>query len=311
MTNSDAEARQDFRDIIDEALKLLKSRTSTVTGEDLLPGHPLPSLLERCRLMVEETSRRGDTQIRTVHHLACSGGTLISRCIAAMPNVRLLSEVDPLSPLMKHISFVPSDVVRLSRLAARPVPRETEIGIFLAGLNEVLRDSRDNGFDLVVRDHPHSMFHHGSDVPDRPTLREILQDVATIRSIVTVRHPIDSYISLCEMEWDQHFSPSTLDEYCRRYDLFLDRHRDFAIIRYEDFIAEPAVSMQRLCAVLDLAYVDTFAQTFPAIKLSGNSGRGGQVLIAHPRRPIPEATAVERLTSKAYAKLCGRLGYDP
>ena len=42
--------------------------------------------------------------IRSVHHLACTAGSLISRCIAALPNVVLLSEIDPLSRMQAAAS---------------------------------------------------------------------------------------------------------------------------------------------------------------------------------------------------------------
>ncbi len=37
--------------------------------------------------------------IRIIQHLSCTGGTLISKFLAAMPNVVLLNEVNPLSQL--------------------------------------------------------------------------------------------------------------------------------------------------------------------------------------------------------------------
>ena len=35
--------------------------------------------------------------LRSIHHLACTGGTLISKCIASMPDVALISEVNPMN----------------------------------------------------------------------------------------------------------------------------------------------------------------------------------------------------------------------
>jgi len=37
--------------------------------------------------------------IHTLHHLACTGGTVLSKCLAAMPRVALVSEVNPLNRL--------------------------------------------------------------------------------------------------------------------------------------------------------------------------------------------------------------------
>ena len=35
--------------------------------------------------------------IRTIHHLACTGGTLISKCISSMPETALISEINPMN----------------------------------------------------------------------------------------------------------------------------------------------------------------------------------------------------------------------
>ena len=41
---------------------------------------------------------KADNAIGVLHHLSSSGGTLIARAIAAMPDVVMLSEVHPVSP---------------------------------------------------------------------------------------------------------------------------------------------------------------------------------------------------------------------
>lgn len=299
----------EFRALVDEALELLRGRERSVSGRDLLPDQPLPSLLDRCHQIVARSTRRDPVLIRTLHHLACTGGTLISRCIAAMPNVRLLSEVDPLSPLMGSVTFVPSDVIRLSRYASRPVTTETEIKIFLAGLEAVLHDSRREGLDLVLRDHSHSMFNHSASSLDRQTLREMVRDLAPLRSLLTVRHPLDSFLSLVKMGWHKHFQPETLEEYCKRYGQFLNRHDDLVPMHYEDFVEAPEERMRWICTELDLAYDDSFLHTFQAVTMSGDSGRKGDSIRHHPRRPVPDEIAVQIPKSAAYAALCDQLGY--
>ncbi len=305
---SDGE-RDGFRKAIDGALEILQGYARAVPVAQI-PDQPLPGLLAQCRQLVDASARSGPAPIRTLHHLACTGGTLIARCVAAMPNVRLLSEVDPLSTLPRNLTFVPSDVVRLARFGSRPVEQQTEIAIFHAGLEVVRHDSAITGLDLVLRDHSHSLFHLGDTVAERPTLREILAREAALRSLVTVRHPLDSFLSLRVCGWDKHFAPSILDEYARRYHLFLDRHAGLEILRYEDLLAEPADTMRRICDILDLAYAESFLQTFQAIQLSGDSGRGGQVLAPHPRRAVEPDLELQRSTSVAYARLCERLGYE-
>ncbi|MDR7125932.1 sulfotransferase [Pseudotabrizicola sp. 4114] len=301
--------RQELHDTIRSTLTLLNARLADRPKRDL-PAQALPSLLERCRQMTEDTARRGPPPVRLVHHLACTGGTLISRCLAALPNVRLLSEVDPLSQINEKVMFVPTDIVRLSRKASRPVSSEVETQIFRAGLEVVRQDCRNLGLDLVLRDHSHGAFDFGSYRPDRPTLREMLQDHMPLRSLVTVRHPLDSFLSLVKMGWDKHFVPATLDEYARRYHLFLDRHDAFDMLRYEDFLEDPRAHLRQACATLDLTYSDGFTELFQAFTLSGDSGRSSGRIGARPRQPIPDQMEDQRQKSENYAKLCARLGYE-
>jgi len=53
--------------------------------------------------------------IRVLHHWACSGGTVISRCIASQPQVVLLSEVHPLAYLrvaQAYPYYFPTDLIQ-------------------------------------------------------------------------------------------------------------------------------------------------------------------------------------------------------
>jgi hypothetical protein len=106
-----------------------------------------------------------------------------------------------------------------------------------------------------------------------------------------------------------HFSPFTIEEYCRRYLMFLDRHRDLKIIRYEDFVRQPQVEMDTICAALDLVPAPHFMDMFPAIRLSGDSGRSGRRIAPRPRRAHEPDLARHAQEAPAYAVLIARLGY--
>lgn len=275
---------------------------------DLVPSAsppPLAEVLKRLTAALPTPPRR-----RSLHHFACTGGTLISRCIAALPAVRLLSEADPLSLMGPKQSFLPNDLVGLARAGSRPPDDATLAEVFLGGLAALERASARAGLDLVLRDHAHSQFCFGPDLPKRPTLLEMLGRGHEVRALVTVRHPLDSYLSLLRKGWTQ-FSPASLPEYARRYHVFLDRHAGVEVLRYEEFLADPQAAMQRICGVLDLAYAPEFADRFPAIHLSGDSGRRGDEIAARPRRPVPEGLARLTRSNAAYRTLCERLGYDP
>lgn len=249
--------------------------------------------------------------VRTLHHLACTGGTVISRCIAALPDVRLLSEVDPLSPMPDPDGrFFPTDLIRMMRLGTRPAGQATEVRMFQAALAVLQADSAAHGLDLVLRDHAHGQFNTGDRLPDRPTLREMVAEIAPVRSLVTVRHPFDSYLSLRKNGWC-HFEPATPDTYALRYHAFLDRHADVAVMQYERFTGDPVPWIEQAADILDLAFDPAFLDAFPAITLSGDSGRSSDVISPRPRSPFPEDLRAEAHDSSAFMDLLDRLGYPP
>lgn len=253
-----------------------------------------------------------DRTLRTVHHFACAGGTLISKCLAAMPNVQLLSEVDPLAPLPVNPArprFAPTDMGILLRQSSRGTDDEALLRVFRGELSAVAEDARRKGQRLVLRDHAHSHFCRGDRVPVRPTLRDLVAEIAPVRSVLTVRHPLDSLASLQRNGW-VHFSPDTADEYARRYLAFLAAYPGVPRVRYEDIVRRPAQGLQGLCAQLDLAYSPDFETLFPALRLSGDSGRSRDVIAPAPRRPEAQALAAEAAASDAWQTLLADLGYS-
>lgn len=212
---------------------------SDVSGTDengpidqIVLNRMLPSLLTQCRKII--TAQKSEpASIRAVHHLACTGGTLIARKTAVT---------------------------------------------------------------MVLRDHSHSQFMCAGEIPDRPGLREILAEKYKLHSLVTVRHPLDSFLSLRDNNWVD-FSPDTLTEYACRYQVFLEHHAKLEILRYEDLLKSPEQQMQHICAVLNLNYNDGFMDVFSALSLSGDSGRSGDTIGLRPRKPIPESIRVVDLES--------------
>ncbi len=259
---------------------------------------------------LEAREVRRTEPLRTLHHFACTGGTLISKCIAALPNVQLLSEVDPLSGWLAPgaAGFSPTDMVTLLRHSSRGASPELIAGLFAEQMRFLHGDAVRQGLRLVVRDHAHSHFCHGTAVPERPTLRELMPAAVPLRSLVTVRHPLDSYASLVRQGW-LHFEPRSVDNYCRRYLLFLDRHADVPVLRYEDFVAAPQPAMRRLCDALELQHEPGFVETFAGFRLSGDSGRSGQTIAPRPSAPEAQALVGEACRSAAFRQLVERLGY--
>jgi hypothetical protein len=272
-------------------------------------AEPLPSLLEQCARLTDQLPGAQEP-IRTIHHFACTGGTLISKCLACMPNTQLLSEVEPFSDLPgdRQRIFNPTDLIRQIRHGSLGADSRLEAEVFLSGLQALYTDCRRKGLRLVLRDHTHSHYCVGERVATTPTLRRLVESIAPVRAIVTVRHPLDSFLSMEKLGW-LHFRPATLDEYCERYQRFLDDYDGIPLFRYEDLVDSPAAALQRMCEELALPFADGFGQLFSAQRLSGDSGRAADRILPRHRRPVSRALKVAIEESVRYRTVCDRLGY--
>ena len=296
--------------ILGDAVDLLGD-ARLADGPGVPPGVAAGPLIEQC---LELCRRRGEAlkePVRTLHHFACTGGTLISRCVAAMPNVYLLSEIDPLSTLGRtpgRPQFAPTDTKSLLAQGVRPVQQATLQSLFAAELRVLVDTVQSSGAYLVLRDHAHSHFCVGAAVPDRPTVRAMAADLAPVLSVLTVRDPIDSFLSLRANDW-LHFSPGDFPEYCRRYLAFLAAHEGVPVVRYERFVDHPDEVMQVICSILDLPYNDAFEALLPAVRLTGDSGRRSSVIARRP--PRERRTELEEVAGRCpdYRRLADALGY--
>jgi hypothetical protein len=250
--------------------------------------------------------------ISTLQHFACTGGTLISKCVAALPQVYLLSEIDPLSTMvdLHSASFAPTDLILNIRRHVPPISDNALVNIFVNSIAGFHAELQNAGKNLVIREHTHSHFCTEVDPFSRPSVRNMLSQRFTVNSIITVRHPLDSYLSLDANKWI-NFHPFNLDEYCRRYLLFLDDSKNFPILKYEDFLNAPQLLLAKICTTLKLKYSDDALTNFRNVKISGDSGRSSAVIAPRPRREIPSLTQNEAFKSLNYRLLCDRLKYQP
>lgn len=294
---------------IEDALELLEDRVGHTNGQALM-AEPLPSLLEQCERMRDQITARPAAPVRLIHHFACTGGTLFSKCLSAIPNTRLLSEIDPLSPMTTR-QFAPSDLIRHLAHDVRGTDPELLIDIFLAGTVALYDWCEVRGQRLVLRDHSHSHFCTGGlQISQRPTLRDIIQRRLPALSVLTVRHPMESYLAVKEKNWFQ-FAPTTLEEYARRYLVFLDTYADAPFYRYEDMVEDPHEVFAQICDSLALPFSENIFDIFPVVALTGDSGRKGSVIAPRPRRVVPADVAAQAESSSVYTRLCSRMGYTP
>lgn len=294
---------------IDEALDLLAGDPRPLPEAAVV--EPLPSLLAQCQDLIAALPAR--PVIRTLHHFACTGGTLIAKCVAALPNTVLLSEIDPLSTLVipqDRPVFAPTDVLLNMRQTTRPLPEEMLADVFVAAIGRLAARLADRGQHLVLRDHAHSHYCTHRDPGTRPSLRRILAPEFDIRAIVTVRDPVESYLSLRANGWHTHMAPQTPAEYARRYRLFLDDHRDLPVLKYEEFTQDPEAALRRIADALDLGWSDDALHLFPMMRLTGDSGRKGDSIAPRPRKPVAPALLDQLRDCPDFLSLRAGMGYE-
>ena len=298
------------QDAVEAALALLADRPGLPPGTGL--ADPLPSLLDQCRALI--AAGPAPLRMRTVHHFACTGGTLIAKCLGALPNTVLLSEIDPLSTLVipqDRAVFAPTDLLLNMRQTTRALPEDLLVEVFVAGVTRLAEALAERGQHLVLRDHAHSHYCTPRDPASRPGLHAMLAGHVPVCALVTVRDPVDSYIALLGNGWHSHMGPdSGPDAYARRYRLFLDDHRDLPVLRYEDFAADPAAALERMCTALDLPPGPDALALFPMMRLSGDSGRKGDRIAPRPRKPVAAAVLERMRASEDFMALRAAMGYD-
>lgn len=299
--------------VLEEALQLLDSKHTAGSLTDSSEGIQL-SLIDQCIELCQQGALSNTEPVRTIHHLSCTGGTLIAKCLAAMPNVIVLNEVDPLSNIMhfpENPLFTPTDMVSLLRQGDVNVQDDLLIRIFTNNL-AIIRDKYSTiGKRVILRDHSHSHFLTGN-ISKRPSLRVILKGIIPTLPLVTVRDPVDSYLSLCNNITNNGWNNGILFsfyEYCLRYHQFLDEYDGVRIVKYEDFVGNPQAVMMEICSELSLTYADHFEDTFDIFKFSGDSGRSGSMIKRRGRRAVSDKLISGCDNLATYIDLIDRLGY--
>lgn len=250
-------------------------------------------------------------RILTIHHLSTSGGTVISKCIAVQPNIVLLSENNPLT--LREIHFNPFDptqqfLVNYPEVAGDSPERRK--AIFLDRIREINGKCLQQGKQLVIRDHSHSDFLWDEPRPEKSPLLNCLKKKYFVRSIVTLRNPIDAFLSMIPRNW--HRGVKTFDEYCRRVLMFLDTYSELPIFHYENFVIYPQKTIENICDYLAIEFDANFIKKFHTIKLTGDSGRGvnDSLIGSKPMREFDQTFRQEVLQSSYYAQLSDRFGYE-
>ncbi len=244
-----------------------------------------------------------DFEILTIHHLSATGGTLISKCLAAMPNVVFLSEITPTIRPNQYNPFDPIQQIERYNFLSD----EDYKNIFLDRIYLVVDQCIKHQKKLIIRDHSHSDF-LGRQVKSKPALLKTISERYKVKPLITLRNPIDSWLSMLIKGWDR--GVKTFDNYCNRYLKFLDVYSSSPYYLYEDFLEHPERILSSICEYYEIDFDEDYKKNFFKIKLTGDSGRTSPEITPRPRRDYSEEFAQEVRKSEKFLEICNRLGYE-
>ena len=136
-----------------------------------------------------------------------------------------------------------------------------------------------------MRSHSHVDFFCGGLAAEEPMVSRCLRPKAELLELVTVRHPLDSWLSMQRMMWHEHFAGSDFSHFCKRAIKMLEACENIPWVRYEEFSLNPEAVMDVICKILKLENRSGYWGEVDAnIKLSGDSGRSSET-IGIRRRP--------------------------
>jgi hypothetical protein len=250
--------------------------------------------------------------IRLLHHLARTGGTVISRCLGCMDGVVLLSEIhpqggryfDPLRQAQEWFGLLtPAELGDIRARGALP---------FDAAIALIEQRCRERGRQLVIRDWSHLDF-TGVPFVRRPSFEPALARALAARfavtSLATVRHPVDQWLSLQQVELMQ--DRIAIEPYLQGCCRFARHAAAMGFVRYEDFLAEPAAAMGDICTRLGLPFDAGFIDRWYGYRyVTGDTDSAALTRIAAPKPRSYAPDLLARFADNAdYRETLERLGY--
>lgn len=242
---------------------------------------------------------------------------MLTRCLGCMDKVVVLSEVHPRA--LKHTNPV-WQAQEWFGLISKPerAAFERPGASFVEFVRLVEERARRKGRRLVLRgwDHIDYIGVPYAQPTGRPVLLETLSPAFELSTAVSVRHPLDQWLSLNSL--DVIRGALTPEVYLRGVRAFSEQVAGEPFTRFEDFTLQPMIEARTLCERLGVAFDPGFMTRWHAYEqVTGDrkehASRGsGRKQIRPMERREADAALLERFrASEDYRAACELLGYDP
>lgn len=261
----------------------------------------------------EANHRENRPTLPILHNLARSGGTLVSKCIGCMDHVALLSEIhpqgtrhfNPLAQASEWFGLLTEDDIRRFRHDREKLSFQDAIAL--------IRDrAAENDLHLILRDWAHLDFIAVPFLPipsNRFGLVDYLAEQFDLRRLCLVRHPIDNWLSLRKLRILN--GGVSIETFLRGYRHYAERAVEVGFVKYEDFVAQPATTLERMCETLGLPFDPAFQAHWNSyLKVTGDTGGTSRGSRSSEIKVLPRAAFEPELLGKARACEDYRLGLE-
>jgi len=272
----------------------------------------------------------------TLHHGSATGGSLVAQVLSAATNSILTSELNPFSTIRDHRvrpQYDPTAMLWHLSYNSSEIDSISKLKYFVCQLDISIKHVEKLSRNLLIRDHTHSTFNFTDQdinffghksysllldaIKYFYDTKDILFRFPRLNPILSIRHPIDSYISLVEKNWQGPYcrKTNTFDEYCKsmiKLQSYMVEKESAKVIRYEDICCRMNESLDQLFNELNISFVIPSLDQINSIKVTGKSGRKSDQIIYRKRRfdAISNQLISEINNSENYLAYCETNKYN-
>ena len=280
----------------------------------------------------------------TIHHASCSGGSIISQSLAAATNSVLISEVNPFERIdLDNIgtrstnppSWDPTSILWHLTYNSEEISSSDKLKFFLTQVDISIHHVKNLSKNLMIRDHTTTTFTflgqemwfmdyecQSSLIESLKYLykakKELMSTFPIAVPILTVRHPLDSYLSARRKNWLEPYCGKdlSLDNYCKaliRLNNYMINNESAYLMRYEDFCQDMEITISNLFNKMNVPYIIPSLNDIDKIKVTGKSGRSSAEISLRNRNLeyIDNALKDQVENSKQYKEYCRLNNYNP
>ena len=272
----------------------------------------------------------------TVHHVAASGGSIVSQVLAASTNSVLVSEINPFGTVKRGLKpfYDPTSLLWHLVYNSRDLSPTLKLKYFFGQLDISIEHVKSLSKNILLRDHSHTTFNFlnkNQTFNNKKVYSLFMEslkyfyskkdnkfDFPRIKPILSIRHPLDSFIASRKNDWLFEYCGDeiNIDNYCKGLLIFQNymENVEFAkVIRYEDLCLNFDSSLNELFFNLDINYKIPTLSEVNCIKVTGKSGRKSNNIVLRERllTDVDDSLKNQIKKSNYYKKYCQRNNYDP